>query len=80
MCICFLGDSVVKNQSANIGDVGSILGPGRCLGEGNGTYACLGNPIKEEPGGLQSMGSQKSWTHHCGSAGKESTCNVGDLG
>ena len=24
-------------------------------------YSCLGNPT-EEPGGLQSMGSQKSWT------------------
>ena len=30
------------------------------LGEGNGTplqYSCLENPMDEEPGGLQSMGS-----------------------
>ena len=43
--ICFPGDSVVNNTSANTGDVGSILGSGRCLGKGNGTYACLGNPM-----------------------------------
>ena len=24
--------------------------------------SCLGNPWTEEPSGLQSMGSQKSWT------------------
>ena len=33
-------------------------------GEGNGNtlqYCCLDNPMEEEPGGLQSMGSQKSW-------------------
>ena len=38
----------------------------RLLGEGNGhllQYSCLGNPMdREEPGGLQSMGLQKSWT------------------
>ena len=26
------------------------------------SYSCLGNPWTEEPGRLQSMGSQKSWT------------------
>ena len=29
-----------------------------CIGEGNGNpfqYSCLGNPMAEEPGGLQSM-------------------------
>ena len=34
-------------------------------GEGNGNpfqYCSLENPIEEEPGGLQSMGSQKHWT------------------
>ena len=32
----FSSDSVVKNPPANAGDVGSILGSGRSLGEGNG--------------------------------------------
>ena len=39
-----------------------IPGSGRFLGEGNGSplqYSCLENPT-EEPGGLLSMGSQKS--------------------
>ena len=30
------GDSVVKNPPANAGNTGSILGPGRSPGEGNG--------------------------------------------
>ena len=42
---------VVKNPPANAGDIrdsGSILGPGRSSGEGNGyplQYSCLGNPM-----------------------------------
>ena len=46
--------SVVKNLSANAagaGDVGSIPGLGRSLGEENGSplqYSCLGNPINRE--------------------------------
>ena len=49
---------MVKNPPASVGDVGdlgSIPGSGRSLGEGNGNilqYSCLGNPINEEPGGL----------------------------
>ena len=43
--------------------MGSIPALVRFPGEGNGNplqYSCLGNPgDKEEPGGLQSMGSQK---------------------
>ena len=57
--------SVLKNLPANTGDMGLIPGPGRSSGEGNGNplqYSCLGNPWTEEPGGLQSMGSQKSQT------------------
>ena len=59
---------MVKNLPANAGDtgdVGSIPGSGRSPGEGNGNplqYSCLENPMTEEAGGLQSMGSQKSWT------------------
>ena len=47
----FLGfpdGSVVKNLLANAGDVSSIVGLGRCPGEGNGNplqYSCLGNLI-----------------------------------
>ena len=46
---------VVKNPPANAGDirdVGPILGSGRSPGEGR-------IPRAEEPGGLQSMGSQR---------------------
>ena len=59
----FPGGSVVKNPPANAGDVGSIPGSGRSLGEENGNplqYSCLGNPMKREPGRLQSIGLQKS--------------------
>ena len=55
----------VENPPANAGAPGSVSGWGRCPGEGNGNslqYSCLGNPWTEEPGGVQSMGSQKSWT------------------
>ena len=56
---------VVKNPPANAGDVrdaGSIPGLGRSHGEGNGNpfqYACLENPMKEEPSGLQSIELQR---------------------
>ena len=43
-------------------DLGSIAGPGRSPGEGNGNlyqYSCLENPMGR---GLQSMGLQKSET------------------
>ena len=54
----------VKNLPANTENVSSIQVSGRSLGEGNGYplwYSCLENSWTEEPGGLQSMGSQ-SWT------------------
>ena len=44
----FPGDSVVKNPSANAGNLGSISGSGRSPGGGNGNplqYSCLGNPM-----------------------------------
>ena len=44
----FPGGSVVKNPSANAGDVGLIPGSGRSPGEGNGNplqYSYLGNPM-----------------------------------
>ena len=51
----FPGGSVVKDPSANAGNLGSIPGSGRSPGEGNGNplqYSCLGNPVTEEAGGL----------------------------
>ena len=36
VCMGFSGGSVVKNPTANSGYMGSIPGPGRCPGEGNG--------------------------------------------
>ena len=42
---------MIKNLPANEGDVGSIPGLGRCLGEGNGNplqYSCLGNLMDRE--------------------------------
>jgi len=56
---------VVKNLPANEGDTGdmsSVLGLERSPGGGNGNplqHSCLGNPMTEEPGGLQSMGSER---------------------
>ena len=43
----FPSASKVKNLPANAGDAGSVLGLGRCPGEGNGNplqYSCLVNP------------------------------------
>ena len=57
---------MVKNPPANAGDSGSIPGSGRS-GEGHGNplqYSSWRIPWSEEPGGLQSMGSQRvghSW-------------------
>ena len=46
-----------KDPICNAGDLGSTSGLGRFPREGNGF--CLENSIdREEPGGLQSMGSQ----------------------
>ena len=63
----FLGGRGVKNLPANAGDTGDVcLIPGlrRPSGEENGNPlqdSCLEKiPWTEEPGGLQSMGSQES--------------------
>ena len=42
------GGSVVKNLPANAEDTGSLPGPRRSPGEGNGNpfqYSCLGSPM-----------------------------------
>ena len=60
-----ISGSAVKNPLANAGDEGSIPGLGTPLEE---EMAIPSNnlawriPWMEEPGGLQSKGSQKSWT------------------
>ena len=62
---CFPGGSEGKASACNAGDLGSIPGSGRSPGEGNGNPG-NGNssilawriPWTEEPGGLQSRGSQ----------------------
>ena len=56
---------MVKNPPANEGDVDLIPGSERSPGEGNGTYSGILTwkiTWTEEPGRLQSMESQKSWT------------------
>ena len=56
-----------KEFAWNAGDMGLIPGSGRSPGRGNGNpllYSCLRIPWREEPGRLQSMGSQRvghSW-------------------
>ena len=64
----FLVVLVVKNPSANAGDIrdaGSIPGLGKSPGEGHGNplqYSCQENPWTEEPGVLQFMGVTQSCT------------------
>ena len=61
----FPGGTMVKNLPANAGDTrdkGSIPGSRRSARGGNGNslqYCCLGNSMDREPGGLQSMESQR---------------------
>ena len=60
--MCFLSGSDAKEFACNAGDLGSIPGLGRSLGEGCDNplqYACWRIPWTEEPGGLQSMESQR---------------------
>ena len=58
----FPGCSDSKESACNAGDPSSIPGWGISLGEGNGNplwYSCLKNFMAKEPGGLQSMESQR---------------------
>ena len=59
--MAFPGSSDSKESAYNAGDPGLIAGSGRSPVEGNGNplqYSCL-KKTTEEPGGLQSMGSQR---------------------
>ena len=62
-------EELVKNPHDNAGDdVSLIPGLGRSPGREHGNplqYSCLENPMDREAVGLQSMGSQKSWTRLC---------------
>ena len=62
----FLGGSEGKESAHSAGDLGSIPGLGRFLGEGNGNplqYSSLEKSHgQRSPGGLQSMGVAKNWT------------------
>ena len=58
----FLGGSDGKESTCNVGDLGLIPGLGRSLGEEMATHSSIlawRIPWTEEPGGLQSMGSQR---------------------
>ena len=58
----FPGGSEVKVSACNAGDLGSIPGLGRSPGERNGNPLSIlawRIPWTEEPGRLQSMGSQR---------------------
>ena len=59
----FPGSSDGKVSAYNVGGPGSIPGSGRAPGEGNGnpipSILARKIPRMEEPGGLQSMGSQR---------------------
>ena len=53
---------MVKNLPAKAGDAGLIPRSGRLLGEGNNNHSSIlawEIPWAEEPGGLESMGSQR---------------------
>ena len=61
--LVFPGVSDSEESACNAGDLGLIPGPRGYRGKGHGSplqYSCLGNiPWTEEPGGPQSMGSQR---------------------
>ena len=59
----FPDGSKVKNPAANAGDAGLVPGSGRYLEKGTATHSTVlawRIPWTEEPGGLQSIGSQES--------------------
>ena len=53
------GGLVAKESACNAGDMGLIPGSGRFPGEGNGNPLQARIPWTEEPGQLQSIGSQR---------------------
>ena len=62
----FPGGSDSKESACNVGDLDSIPGLGRSLGQGMATLSSIlawRIPWKVEPGGLQSMGLQRVRQH-----------------
>ena len=60
----FPGDSDGKASAYNAGDLGSIPGSGRSLGEGNGNplqYSCLESPMDGGAWWATVHGVAKSW-------------------
>ena len=63
----FPGASMVKNlpaKAGDVGDTGSILGPEKSPGGGNGNplqYSCLENPMDRGPWQATVHGVSKSW-------------------
>ena len=65
VCEGFPGGSAVKNPSADVGDLGSILGLGRSPAGGNGNprqYSCLENSMDRGAWWATSHGTTKSRT------------------
>ena len=57
-----IGDSDGKESACNVGDLGSLLGLGKSPEKGWQPIQVFSpgeSPWTEEPGGLQSMGSQR---------------------
>ena len=62
--LSYPGGSVVKNLTANAGDLGSIPGSGRSPGEGNGKplqYSCMKNSM--DRGALQAIVHRVAKSH-----------------
>ena len=93
-CTGFCGGSDGKVSAWNAGDLGSIPGSGRSPGEGNGNplqYSCHGkfhgwrNLVGYFPWSCKESDMTEKLHFKCtgfpgGSASKESTCSVEDLG
>ena len=61
----FPGGSDGKASACNAGDPGSIPGPGKSPGEGNGNplqYSCLENPVDRGAWQATVHGVAKGWT------------------
>ena len=74
--------SVGKESACNAGDPSSIPGSGRSPGEGKGSILAVFYPLS-----YSGLDNSMDWLltpvflgFPCRSAGKESVCNVGDLG
>ena len=58
-----LGDSMVKNLPANVGDMGSVPESGRSLGGGNGTKIPTPVSLPGKSHGQRSLVGYSPWGH-----------------